>query len=304
MAQIVKRTALYILLFLVLACLPSAWADPALEGAQLPADIYQDQKVELKLTIEWPASEGAYEFKSPDDIKFSNFQLLDHGQSQDTYSGSSGPTSRLALTYQIMPITAGQGMVSSFEVRYRKSRGSSWNKIRTPNILVDIKPGLPIKMILILTSITLAIIIPFALWLFRSSAVEKEHEKKFQNDPKQQVYANAALKFDDFISGYNATALKTLLSEWSSELLRVIFTCHDIPLHSASRSEVLNELAAKNIPESEIEEIKTLFSNLERLKFSADSMTSSELEGIRDTLLRYTRSKIVVGPSDFTNYLK
>jgi hypothetical protein len=338
MAVISKQNALCLAFFLGLTLSGNAQADPALVNEELPGEIYSGQKVEFKLTFEWPEKEGKIEFKTPKTLDLVNFEILDEDQLLDTHPSDSGPVSRLFLVYQMQASGQGQAKINSFNVLYRRPHTLTWNSIQTPSVLVDIKHGLPIKKIIKLTAITLAIIFPFALWFIRARSSEQKHEKDFQSDPRQQVYANAAIKFSHFISGYTASSLEALLSDWSSELLKVIIACYDIPTHISTTPEILKELRARNIPaiglheiedilgmlersrmataeiikelrdknisDSDLQEIGSIFSQMSHLKFATESTSSRELEKLRLALLAFAKNKIIVGPSDFTNYMK
>lgn len=298
MAPISKRNVLWPALFLGLILSSSAWADPVLKDVSCPLDnIYEGQKVAFKLTFEWPAEEGEYEIKVPQDIGLKNIKLIDLSRSQETHSSDSGPVSRFVLIYQIMPLKKGQGTISGLNILSRKSGTLTWQTISVPTIIVNIKAALPIKKILILVTIPLAIVFPFALWFIRGSWAERKHEKSFQSDPKQQFYANAMGTFISFTSGYNASSLQALLSEWSTELMNVAMTCYDIPIRPTTKSEILKELGTKDIPANELHEIEGLFDSLEHLRFSTETaLTSQKLEKLRLSLLRYVKGKIITGP--------
>ena len=307
-----------------------AFAEPVLVDAQFPGEVYNGQKVNLSLTYEWPKKEGWVEFKTPEVIDLINFKVEDQYQSLESRNSDSGPISRLSITYQLQATDLGQGKILSFTILYRKPHASTWSMLKTPNVMVEIKQGVPIKKILKLTGITIAIILPFAFWFIRARTKERKHEVSFQNDPKQQIYANAAIKFSRFISGYTVTFLEGLLSEWSSEILKVIMACYDIPGDAATPHEILKELRTRDIPADSIREIEDIFKRLALSKQTAAEMinerpeidlaegdwdlerdgqkpetrASISLEKLRLTLYGYTKSKITVGPSDFSNYMK
>jgi hypothetical protein len=338
MAVISKQNILWLALSLGLTLSGNAHADPALVDAQLPGEIYSGQKVEFKLTLEWPEKEGKFEFKTPKAIDLENFEILEKGQSLETHASDSGPISRLVLIYEMQASAQGRGKISSFNVLYRKPHTLSWNSIQIPSVIVDIKHGLPVKKIIKLTAITLAIIFPFMIWFIRARSAEQKHEKNFQGDPRQQIYAKAAIKFSRFISGYTASFLEELLSDWSSEIMKVIMAYYDIPIHTSTTPEILKELRARNvtaeglheiedilaslersrlataeiikelrdrnIANDDLQEIGSIFSQLSHLKFATESTSSKELEKLRIALLTFAKSKIIVGPSDFTNYMK
>jgi hypothetical protein len=293
MRTLSSHKVLWLALLLSFTLSGKCWADPQVTHARISESLYAGQNAELQFTIEWPTSEGTYEFSPPKDIRLINFNLLRQGQAIQKDSRNSGLISRIVLTYAIMPRDPGQGMIPSLEIRYRKARATSWKRIQTPPILATIKPGLPLKTILILTSIIVAMVLPFAILVIRRSWADRKYERMFQNDRKQQIYAAAVRKFDKLISGYTEYDLKEYLSEFSDELMKVIMTFYEIPVRPATTAQLLDELTAKNISDDEMEEITDLWKRLDHLRFLPDmQLTSKELE------------TIIKGPSDFTNYLK
>ena len=291
-----KYRVLCLALFFGFAMSSSVEAEPALKDAQLPPDIREGQMVPLKLTFAWPANEGDYEIQAPQTIDLKNIALLNVSQSQESYSSASGQISQLVLIYQLLPLKAGRGMMNSFDVHYRKPKETSWKTVSVPPLLMDIKPALPLKLIMILGSVMAAIILPFALWFILTSWAKQKREKRFLTDPKQQLYANTIKTLRAFMSGYNESELRTILSEWSAKLTKVVQTYYDIPLRPATKSELLGELGARKIPDKELHEIEDLFNKLEHLRFSTKVfLTSNDLETLKLSLLPYIQKKIIVG---------
>jgi len=298
MPPFLKRNVLWFSLILGLTLSGSVWAAPVLKDVYFPQDIYANKEVQFKYTFEWAADEGPYEIKAPQNLGLKNMELLDLGQSQETYSTDSGPVSRLVLIYRVETKTAGQGTINSFHVLYRKPRAMTWGKIPVPAATVEIKPALPLKRIFILSAIILAIVLPFAIWFISASRAERKHEENFQIDPKQQLYADAVKKFDSLIAGHTRSYLQTLLSEWSDLLLGVVMTYYTIPIRPTTNAGLFQELSAKNIPAGELREIENLVQKLEHFKYSTGAITSDGLEEIRLLLLQYAKGKLNAGSSN------
>ena len=115
-------------------------------------------------------------------IDLKNIGLLDISQSQESYSSASGQISQLVLTYHLLPLKTGRGMMNSFDVLYRKPNQNTWKAIPVPPLLMNIKPALPLKQITILISILGAMILPFAVWFILASWAQQKREKKFLSD--------------------------------------------------------------------------------------------------------------------------
>ena len=273
-----------------------AWAAPVLNRIHLSEEIIEDQKIELKLVLEWPAAEGAYVIKSPESLELTNMKFLGVSQSQETFPSKPGPVCRHTLIYRLLPLKHGQGSTSDFNLLYRNANQPLWKKIPVPPLILDIRPAIPWRRILILLSILAAIVIPFALWLIGAKLAERKREKLFEKDPKQQIYMEAVKKISGFISGYTESLLRMLLSEWSAEFAKVVMTCYDIPVRPATKTEILKELRLKNVRAAEIQEIEDLFNKLEHLKFSTEVVvTSRNVEEIKRVLLPYIKGKIIIG---------
>jgi hypothetical protein len=288
-----RNKILWLALFLGIFFLGNAWAGPVLKDRHFPADIFENQEMRLKLVFEWPSKEGEFEIKSPESIDLSNIKLLAFSQTKETSSSNSGPISRITLALDLMPLKTGSGSVGRFDVLYRKPNQGTWNKIPVSSLLLDIKPPLPWKQIRILLLMLAALVIPVALWFIRSSLAQREHEKNFKVNPRQELYKEAVKKFNDFIAGYTEDYLQIFLSGWSDELVKVVMTHYDIPLRPATPAQILKDLRTRDIPAGELQEIKNLFDKLEQMKARAWSLTTAEIEEIRLALLKYTQSKII-----------
>ena len=290
-----RGKVLWVALFLGIILSGNAWGAPVLSKVNLPETISEGQEVPLQFVFEWPAYEGEYEIKPPQDVDVNNIKILGLSQSQETASSGSRPISRLTLSYRLLPGKPGQGSVLGFDVLYRNPTYGMWKKIPVPPVVMDIKSALPWKRILIMISIPIVLILPFALWFFKASRADRKLEEIFLSDPKQQLYADAANVFGSFVTGYTEALLRTILSGWSAELTKVVMTCYDIPIRHATKTEVLKELGAKKIPAGEFREIEDLFNKLEQLNFSTRGATGHELEKIRLSLLQYVKGKIIIG---------
>ena len=289
-----KRKILWLALIFGFFFSGNAWAGPVLKDRHFPADIYEGQAIKLKLVFEWPAGEGEYEIKSPESVDLENIKFVGLSQAQKTSLSSSGPVSQLTLTYELLPLQTGQGSIDPFVVLYRKPGQGAWKKIPVTKLILEMKPALPWKGIRVLLLILAALVVPVALWFIHASWAEREREKNFKIDPKQQLYADAVKKFNGFICGYTTSYLRTLLSEWSDELTKVVMAYYDIPIRPATQTEIFKELGARNIPAGELQEIKGYFHQIEHLEFSLGNITSDTLEETRLLLLQYANSKIIV----------
>lgn len=272
-------------------------AELVLKEALLSPDLYEGKEARLKLIFEWPAQEGAYEFRTPHDIKLQNLKLLDVSQTQETFLSSAGPVSRLILSYQMLPIERGQGTIHRFNILYRKPGAPKWETMPVPTTLVKINPPLSRAGIVILITLVTLVLLSFAILFFRASRIERKDEESAPRDPKQQIYSEAEEKLNGFITGHTASYIRTLLSDWSSELKKVVMTYFDIPVRSATKTEILKELSARNLPAGEIAEIDEFFKKLEHMMFSPGDMTSDELEQLRRSLLQYVKGKTILGKS-------
>jgi hypothetical protein len=289
-----RRKILWLALFLV-GCffLGNTWAAPVLKDMHFPADIYEGQAVQLKLVFEWPAEEGEFEIQPPAEIGLNNIKFLGLNRSKETSSSDSGPVSRVTLAYELLPLQTGQGTVGRFDVLYRKPQ-EAWKKISVSSLVLEIKPPLAWKWILILLAILATIVIPVAAWFLRSTSIQRERERNFKVDPKQELYKNAVKKFNEYITGHTEDYFRTFLSGWSEELVKVILTHYDVPLRPATPTELLKGLKARQIPAGELQEIKSFFDRLEQMQISAWSMTTAEIEKMRLSLLQYTQCKIIL----------
>lgn len=285
-------------LTLCLGCVLSSnvHAEPALQDAYLPQEILEGQRVPLKLTFTWPEAEGDYEIQAPQDIDLKNIALVDVSQSQESYSSPSGQIFQLVLTYHLLPLKPGRGMINSFNVLFRKSDQDVWKTIPVPPLLMNVKPALPLKQISILLAILAAIVLPFVLWLIFASWDKQKREKRFMTDPKQQFYANAIKNIRGLMTRYAESERRAILSECSAELTKVVQTYYDIPLRPATKNQILAELKSKTILAGEFREIENIFNKLEQLRFSTEVFkTRSDIETLKLTLLPYIQSKIVIG---------
>ena len=271
---------------------PLALAAPVFKDAAQPGDIYEGQKVQLKLNFEWPASEGDYELKIPKDITLHNFEFL--GQDQSLKISSSGLVSivQCVLICELLPSAAGQGRIDSFYLLYRKSESAAWHTLAVPGLQVTIKPALPVKQILVLSAVFLAIVLPLALWLIQSSAATQRHERDHPEDPKQAVYQNAVKVFENLISGVTGAYFRGLAADWFYEFTRVVITYHDLPAQLVTKAELIKGLAAKNVSAEEIEKVGDLWDSIEPFKSASDLTGGIELEQIRLLLLQYVKGKI------------
>lgn len=284
----------------------SAWAAPVLKEIRFPTDIYEGQKVKVKVTFEWPVSEGSHEIKVPKVSSGANLEFVDFSQAQETYSLDTGDIHRLVLTFTVKPLSKGQGRISGFEIRYKPPadqgpqslvrRERRWETLSVPPIAFNVKAALPWKKILIFVGIPLGLILPFGLWFLHASRVDRKIEKKFLSDPKQQHYATVVKEFDRFVSGYNRDDLRILLSKWAAMFRSVVATCYDISLRKTSNAELLSEMNGRGIPAGEIREIEDILKRLENVRFSMDGFeTSQQVEDVRVSILKYVNGKLIMG---------
>jgi hypothetical protein len=294
MSHGLKRKILWLALGLGFLFAGNGWAAPVLAGTHFPADIHEGQTMQLKLVFEWPAEEGEYEIQSPSDIELENLKFVNLSQTQKIATANSVPVIRLILTYEFLPTQKGQGSIGFFNVLYRQTDQGSWRKIPIAKLFVEIKPALSWKGVIVLLLILTGLVVPTGIWVISVRQAEREREKNFKVDPKQQIYEEAAKKFSYLVAGYTPAFLRNLLSEWAEELKRVVVTYYDLPIQHVTQTAIFTKLADKNIPEGELQEIKDYFNQLEHLKCTPGDITTDSLEKLRLSLLHYAHSKIVL----------
>jgi hypothetical protein len=282
-----RRRTFFYGIFLIAALVPAAAAAPRLKIEPPAKEVAPDESVVLKIRLEWPQAEGPYELNSLEP-KLENLTLENQNQSQET-----GETISQTFRYEFRPLKTGLAFIYPFEISYRKIETDPWIPLLIPEHKIKVVPRLPFRGIVIWLGIaaglSASILAGFKLW--ENLKMRAATRSRPPQDPKQRLYAKA----EESISTFTSPDSKEKLAHWSNQLRAVIATYYDIPSGSASSSEILSFLKARELPTGERNEISRLFDELTELQFSRQDLPACDLERMQKTLLQYVRGKIIIG---------
>ena len=268
-------------------------AKPEMESFTFPPDIREGQEISFKLTFDWPAHEGEYEFKPPSNLTVSQIQVLDMNQSMESYPPTAlGFVCKYTLIYKLKFLGTGHATIAAFDVPYRKPNSAHWGKSHVPEIALDIQSGIPWALIL---CVILVLIGTGAFFLFSALRNREPSENAIPVDPKQRIYKSAAEKIGVNIFGCSPSIVQTFLQDWSAELQQVLIACYGIPAGPATKADILRKLSAINIPAHELSQVTAVLNTLEDLKFSVKTANEQDLCKAQQSLLQYVKGKIIIG---------
>jgi len=269
-------------------------ARPALTVQVPDKPVQINDEVFCRFFLEWPQTEGAYEFSFPEP-RFKSLTLIHQGQSQETVFLPQGPASRFTVNLVLRATQKGEGTIFPFEIRFRKSSTEEWSTISVPPHQLKItsswitKKMMPFVMIPILCSFFI-----FSIGFFLRGFLKKQRAKNhpaFPKDPKQELYQGAATRIAEDLSGDP----QKCLSEWSLQLKKVVMAHYDLPSKALTEADILSLLKAKRLPLEEKEEIAQLFNRLTDIKFSQAKSDLATLQNLQKSLLQYVQGKIIIG---------
>jgi hypothetical protein len=278
--------------FLFVVLMATIFAVPVFAGPQLKVEspakqVATGKSVLLKIQLEWPQTEGPYEFNSLEP-KLENLTLTDQRQSQET-----GETVSQTFLYEFRPVKTGTAVIYPFEISYRKAETEPWAPLLIPEQTIKVVSDFPLKVALIglftVLGLSAAVALGFRQWdLGKTREALKNAPPP---DPKQRIYAQA----EEGITKFNASDPKEKLTYWSDQLRTVVVTYYDISSSTATSAEVLAFLKVKGIPTGEWNEISRIFGQLAEMQFSQRYLSAVDLDQMRRTLLQYIAGKIIIG---------
>ncbi len=285
------RRFLVCLLVMLGVCLPLGLAVPQLRIEPPAKKISTDQSVTLKLQLEWPQAEGPYEINALEPM-LENLMLKDQNQSQET-----GETVSQTLLFIFQPVKPGVAVIYPFEISYRKIETDPWIPILVPEQKINVVASFPAKAILVELGFAAALGAAgyFSYKYFQIFKAREAAKNVPPPDPKQRIYAKA----EESIANFSSPNAKEKLVHWSNQLRTVIVAYYDVTSKSATNTEILSFLKAKELPMGEWNEVSGLFAQLTEMQFSRQDIPAYDLDRMQKTLLQYVKGKIIIGNSNF-----
>jgi hypothetical protein len=262
------------------------FAAPQLKIEPPAKQVATGKNVVLKVRIEWPPTEGPYEFNSLEP-KLENLTLVDQRQSQET-----GETVSQTFLYEFLPDRIGPAVIYPFEIGYRKSEKGVWRPLLVPEHRLKVVSDLPFRIALIGSGIVVGLLIAIFVglkqwerWKLRVAA-----KRVPPVDPKQEIYKQA----EKSIMNFNSPYPKEKITHWSDQFRTVVETYYDVS-SVASPADILSFLKIKGIPAGDWNEISRIFGELTEMQFARHDISDYDLAKLQRSLLQYVTSKIIIG---------
>ncbi|MFH0986324.1 MAG: hypothetical protein V1882_12480 [Candidatus Omnitrophota bacterium] len=286
--SVFNRNSSFLLSLIYIASFaPLCLAAPNLKIESPKKQISHEENATLKVRLEWPLAEGPYEINSLEP-KLENLTLESQNQSQET-----GETVSQTFLYTFRPVKTGTALIYPFEISYRKADAEPWAPLFIPEQKITIVRGFPFKAMLIGLSVAgaflIAVFIGFKQWTLSQERAAAKN--MLPPDPRQRVYAKA----EEAIANFSSPKPKEKMVHWANQLRTVVMTYYDIDSKTATQTEILAFLKAKELSAGEWNEISRLFEQLTEMQFSRQDIPSYDLDRMQKTLLQYVKGKIIIG---------
>jgi hypothetical protein len=279
------HTFLFVIFMVMVFAVPG-FAAPRLKIEPPVPQVTPGKSVVLKVQLEWPQTEGPYEFNSLEP-KLENLTLVDQRQSQET-----GETVSQTFLYEFRPDRIGTAVIYPFEIGYRKSEKGVWRPLLVPEQRIEVVSDLPVKVALIGSAVVAGLLIAIYVglrqwerWKIRAAA-----KRVPPVDPKQEIYKQA----EKSIMNFNSPYPKEKITHWSDQFRTVVETYYDVS-NIGTPTDILSFLKVKGIPAGDWNEISRIFEELTEMQFARHDISDYDLAQMQRTLLQYVTSKIIIG---------
>ncbi|GEM_PF-4235063 len=259
---------------------------PVLESADRPSNVYRlSDIITYQIKIKWPELPEHARMSSPK-MTLQNLELI--GVSEETVSNPNKEINDSSieqiLTLRFKALKPGPAEINSLILEWVQGEGASVSSIRAPSVKLTVKSDKIVWMWPLFLGIILIVCAAFVFYFFK----KKKTPAPVSNLSLEESYLNElnqTLSSLEFNSNH-----KTFLNE-----LEKIFGHYLDQKLSWNRNQedynALQKKAEKKWDRREIQEIKTLFDQMEYCRFSGSELNRQELISLVNTVKSFIERK-------------
>lgn len=282
---------------LALILIYSAFFIPAAPAAAKPeyqaefssSKINMDEPVEFRLLVTWPREEGPHSFALPV-LPLKNLILERQGESQETYREGGKDWTQKSVTAIFRPLQKGEGAVEDFILPYVNTLTQEKGEllISTPRIKITAAP-LKINPVWGFGAFG-ALLIFAAGWFLAQKRREAALKKAVAVRTPEELAVEkilSSLRAEDFIRKDR----KEKLHQISAEFRIFLPAVYQMNASRPTDREILEELKTRELPAEEWKIVERLLKKLDEAKFTGQSLSDSDLDGIRKEIEAFAEGK-------------
>lgn len=274
-----------------------AYASPEARWELSSSSITVDDTVTLKIIVEWPKIEGAYQIVklTPNAIRL---DLLRIGESQETQFRNGQEFTVKTLLYEFKPSGAGEGIIHAFEASFI---AGSETLQQAPQVLSQI----PSQKITIRPKSWLQsanpvmLVFHFLFWpslgLGIAFFIHKQRLSKQNNpNPPLSVPERHLQEIENILKTQSSKERRDILYELGVEFRRFLADYYCLG-SQYTESEILQLLSTREILREEMFQLKDIFRSLDTLRYAGKEVSVFDFDHIQKQIKRYMESKKAAG---------